>query len=446
MLEQSLSQVNFRKVYEIEQKKGNTFEPIFFPEVFKLTRRIRKLKKIAKTIHKNKKNLSAATYENRIKATNNEIKKSSEERNNCIWSEMEKISQNVNKKSFSIKINTTTIGATPIYTVEKNKENIFTLKVINNYLSKSFSVKQKNRDEIVPQISSLVNDKIAKYIIKGDIRNFFESINQEKLTSALYKDSRLNAITRKIIKSILDGYNSASGVNKGIPRGISISSYLAEIYLKEFDDYMKKIPNCVFYERYVDDFIIILTPSEKINEAKLISDIQSELKELGLSLNEEKTAIHDLFLGNNNKNFDYLGYEFKISGGKLEISISSKREQKYIKRIKKSFHFYKNSKSKSKATSDLLIKRIKFLTSNTRLKNNKSNAFIGVYYSNKFISDLDCFKKIQKTLESEINSINNTRVKNSLSKIDIKSNFINKKYTEFSYLDLKKITAGWIND
>jgi hypothetical protein len=446
MLEQSLSQVNFRKVYEIEQKKGNTLEPIFFPEVFKLTRRIRKLKKIAKTIHKNKKKLNVVTYENRIKATNDEIRKSSEERNNCIWAEMEKLSQNVNRKSFSIKINRTTVGTTPIYTVEKNKENIFTLKVINNYLSKSFSVKQKNRDEIVPQISSLVNDKMAKYIIKGDIRSFFESINQEKLTSALYKDSRLNAITRKIIKSLLDGYNSASGGNKGIPRGVSISSYLAEIYLKEFDDQMRKIPNSVFYERYVDDFIIIITPTEKINEHQIISHIKSELNKIDLSLNEDKTEIHDLFLGNNNKNFDYLGYEFKVSGGKLEISISSKREQKYINRIKKSFFYYSNSKSKSKSTSDLLIKRIKFLTSNTRLKNNKSNAFIGVYYSNKFITDLNCFKKIQKTLETEINSIVNIRVKNSLSKIDIKSNFINKKYTKFSYLDLKKITAGWIND
>lgn len=204
MLEQSLSQVNFRKIYEIEQKKGNTFEPIFFPGVFKITRRIRKLKKIAKIIHKNKKKLKLSTYENRIKATNDEIKRSSDERNNCIWAEMEGISKNVNRKSFSIKINKTTIGSTPIYTVEKNKENIFTLKVINSYLSKSFSVKQKNREEIVPQISSLVNDKIAKYIIKGDIKNFFESINQEKLTSALYKDSRLNAITRKTIKSVLN--------------------------------------------------------------------------------------------------------------------------------------------------------------------------------------------------------------------------------------------------
>lgn len=445
MLEQSLSQVNFRKVYEIEQKKGNTFEPIFFPEVFKITRRIRKLKKIAKRIYNNKKKLSNETYERRLKATNEEIKKSSEERNTSIWKEMESLSQTVNQKSFLIQVSKIGIGATPLYTVDKNKENIFTLKVINSYLSKSFSVKQKNRDEIVPQISSLINDKMAKYVVKGDVKKFFESINQEKLTSALYKDARLNAITRKIIKSLLDGYNKSSGDNKGIPRGVSISSYLAEIYLKQFDDFMKKIPNTVFYERYVDDFILILTPTEKINESEIISSIKNELGKLDLSLNEDKTKIHDLFHGNN-KSFDYLGYDFKISGGKLDITISKKREQKYIDRIQKSFNHYKKSTSKSKSTTDLLIKRIKFITSNTRLSNNKSNAFIGVYYSNKFITDHDCFKRIQKTLESEISSIPNTRIKNSLSKIDIKSNFTSKKYTRFSYKDLKKITAGWNND
>lgn len=445
MLEQSLSQVNFRKVYEIEQKKGNTFEPIFFPEVFKITRRIRKLKKIAKRIYNNKKKLSNETYERRLKATNEEIKKSSEERNTSIWKEMESLSQTVNQKSFLIQVSKIGIGATPLYTVDKNKENIFTLKVINSYLSKSFSVKQKNRDEIVPQISSLINDKMAKYVVKGDVKKFFESINQEKLTSALYKDARLNAITRKIIKSLLEGYNKSSGDNKGIPRGVSISSYLAEIYLKQFDDFMKKIPNTVFYERYVDDFILILTPTEKINESEIISSIKNELDKVDLSLNEDKTKIHDLFHGNN-KSFDYLGYDFKISGGKLDISISKKREQKYIDRIQKSFNHYKKSTSKSKSTTDLLIKRIKFITSNTRLSNNKSNAFIGVYYSNKFITDHDCFKRIQKTLESEISGIPNTRIKNSLSKIDIKSNFTSKKYTRFSYKDLKKITAGWNND
>lgn len=444
MLDQSLSKVNFWKIYQQEEKRGILFEPTFFPDIARVSNKIRKWKKIIKNLQEKKK-LRKEVIERRLQQINEEIKKQKELRKELIWEAMSEIAKETNRKNFKIDIQEIQIKGQKLYTTDKSREVIFSMKVINSFIAKTFNVRHKNRDEIIPQIISLTDDKVAKYIVKGDIKKFFESINQEILMKKIFEESKINAVTRKIIKSVISGYNAASGETRGIPRGIGISSYLAEIFLKSFDEAMSNIPNVVFYTRYVDDFIIIITPNENIKENDLKKEIEDELSRLDLTLNKEKFAFYDLFSGSNNKKFEYLGYEFCLSGGKLRVSMSNNRLKKYSERIELAFNAYRNSKSKSYTTMKILIDRVKFLTSNTRLSNNKSNAFIGVYYSNKFINDLSCLDKIQEKILLEAEKTKNDKIIRITERINLKQNFLSKKYRKFTPSELNKITAGWNN-
>ena len=91
------------------------------------------------------------------------------------------------------------------------------------------------------------------YILKGDIKKYFYSINKDILFNILIKtikDEHLIDLTKKLIYD--------DGNDKGIPIGNYTSQYFANIYLGELDNYIKKELHIKYYCRYLDDFVILL--------------------------------------------------------------------------------------------------------------------------------------------------------------------------------------------
>src|SRR5690606_22245280 len=87
--------------------------------------------------------------------------------------------------------------------------------------------------------------------------------------------------------------------------------------------------------------------------------------------------------------FDYLGYSIEFGHGAVKTKLTTKKVDKYRKRIKASFeHYFHLSKVDEKVARRILVKRIRFLTGNTRLTNNKKNILVGIYYSNKQLTEL----------------------------------------------------------
>jgi hypothetical protein len=120
---------------------------------------------------------------------------------------------------------------------------------------------------------------------------------------------------------------------------------------------------------------------------------------------------------------------------------------RYRQRIDLTFSAYDNKsqrpKKSEKIARALLEKRVRFLTGNTRLVNNKKNVVSGVFFSNSLLTDLNDLGDLDIYLASKISSLTNPRLRIRLSKHSFKSGFQTRKYYKFSAHDLCEIVEVW---
>lgn len=86
------------------------------------------------------------------------------------------------------------------------------------------------------------------YILKMDIRKYFENINKDILFKILLKKIK----DKKLIWLIKEILYSNKG-EKGLPIGNYTSQMFANIYLNEADQYIKNELHCKYSFRYMDD-------------------------------------------------------------------------------------------------------------------------------------------------------------------------------------------------
>ncbi len=152
------------------------------------------------------------------------------------------------------------------------------------------------------------------YIIKMDVRKYFDSIDKNilyKIISKKIQDEKL----LKVIKQIIYSTEGA----KGQPIGNYTSQTFANIYLNEIDQYAKHILELKYWYRYMDDMIaIVRTKQEAIDK---LTKIRKFLKEkLDLELNS-KTQIFKSKQGVN-----FCGY--KINEYRMKIRDKGKKKLK----------------------------------------------------------------------------------------------------------------------
>ncbi len=139
----------------------------------------------------------------------------------------------------------------------------------------------------------------AGYVLKCDIRKFFDSVDHRilfQLISKRISDKRL----LRLIYDIIDSFHHAS--NKGLPLGNVTSQLFANIYMNEFDQFVKHRLKAKYYIRYCDDFIIAEVSLEIL--LKYIETIRAVLhEELLLDLHPKKVEIRKIHSG-----IDFLGY------------------------------------------------------------------------------------------------------------------------------------------
>lgn len=137
------------------------------------------------------------------------------------------------------------------------------------------------------------------WVLKCDIRKFFENIDHEILISILKKyilDKDLIWLLTNIIQSF------ESKPNKGLPLGNLTSQLLVNIYMNEFDQAMKRIFKVKYYIRYADDFVILSHDLGYVEDLlpKISNYLQDELK---LQIHPNKVFIKTLASG-----VDFLGW------------------------------------------------------------------------------------------------------------------------------------------
>ena len=165
----------------------------------------------------------------------------------------------------------------------------------------------RNAKDAIRKLTAIPGiDKLHSY--KVDISNYFNSIPipmlLPKLRAALSDDPALCAFLERLLTEehiIERGHIAAE--EKGIMAGTPISSFLANLYLRELDAwfYARRIP----YARYSDD-IILFAPTREETEAHA-AFIRDYLAGAGLSVNPAKEQFTSpgegwVFLGFSYKN------------------------------------------------------------------------------------------------------------------------------------------------
>ena len=136
-------------------------------------------------------------------------------------------------------------------------------------------------------------------MLKCDIRKFFASIDHGELFKVLERqvaDQNILWLLRQVVGSF---HSTAPG--KGLPLGNLTSQLLVNIYMNEFDQWIKHKLREKYYIRYADDFVFL--SSDKKELERLLPRIASKLEELKLQLHPDKVFIKTFASG-----VDFLGW------------------------------------------------------------------------------------------------------------------------------------------
>jgi len=485
MLNQSFSYENFRILLDVENRKGRYLEDgVFFDsDIFKKPREISK-----SIIEKNKeireesytvksiKKIEDRNYTklDKLNLDKDELKKTREKELENVLIEIVK---RTDVEGYELKIKKGQIKwDSQLYEIEHNPENYFVTKQLQRNIFKTFKVKQASRKIIIDQLRLLLDDGFPKLIIRTDIKKFYESIPHKELLAKIEENSLLSYPSKKMIRRVLnqywgiliaDGVKTNSDERVGIPRGIGFSAYLAELYLRSFDKKIKSLSNVTYYCRYIDDIVIIITPKHR-NETKTVLTYQNEVKRIlltstKLKINTSKTKVIDLTPKNQERkksityDLTYLGYKFKISfnkktekkygktktfssKNKLKVLMSDDKFNRYKDKIDTSFDDFNSAiikySSTKNSTERMLLKRIKFLTNNHQLFRRKSNVFIGVFFSNEYLtnplSDLTELDDYLKTKISALPTTTNGKLIDKLNQLSFENGFKTQSIVRFN--------------
>lgn len=133
------------------------------------------------------------------------------------------------------------------------------------------------------------------WVLKCDVKKFFASIDQEILIQILEKQL-IDPDTLNLLKTVIHSFPH------GLPLGNLTSQLLVNIYMNEFDQYVKHNLKVKYYIRYADDFVIMSQDKKYFQE--LLPQIQNFLQiKLKLTLHPNKIFIKTLASG-----VDFLGW------------------------------------------------------------------------------------------------------------------------------------------
>lgn len=149
-------------------------------------------------------------------------------------------------------------------------------------------------------------------IIDIDLRAYFDNVQHylllEKVARRVQDDEVMH-----LLKMML----KATG-KKGVPQGGVISPLLSNLYLTEVDRMLERAIEttrngkytCVQYARFADDLVILIDsyPRHDWLMKAVGKRLREELAKLQVEINEEKSRIVDLAIGDS---FTFLGFEFR---------------------------------------------------------------------------------------------------------------------------------------
>lgn len=452
MRDQTFSAKNFRYISETEKRKGKVKDLAFFPVVKEKTDLLKEHISEARKFRRDHK----GNYSEAEQAIFDDIRRRREEarsvRDQSLLEHLNRVSKRVCERSFKVSFDKLTgPGGKSVYQIPQNDPaSFYTLKNLDRSISAIYRVCPENRNQIIQQIKGMLNDGFPYHILRLDIKSFFESIPHDALLRKLRDDQLLSQMSLRFISQMLHSYGEKAGTSGvGLPRGLSISSYLSELYMRDFDREIRSSDGIVYYARYVDDILAVFAPPPQVDASSYLTFLDAAISKRGLKINQAKTEQSPIDAAGRPTTrqgwmFEYLGYKFLFSP-KLTVRLSQNRLDRYRGRIATSFERYKRQNPKhAKAAYRLLVKRVRFLTGNTQLTHNKSNAYVGVYFSNHHLTVLDDLKQLDGELKAAISKLSSPTLKAKLLQLSFVDGYEQKLFRRFHRAgEFEEIVRAW---
>lgn len=184
-------------------------------------------------------------------------------------------------------------------------------KIFDGRFTESTFAYRNNKSALVAL--DWINDAIQtgqyQAVLKVDIQHFFDSIQwnklEQKLKKVIQEEDVLWLIRANSITRVLTDDGELVERTRGIHQGSGIAPVLSNIYLMDFDRWLKE--RSAFFIRYSDDILILGKTKEELME--LLSEIRMQLDKEGLAINEKKTVCAELETG-----VEFLGHFFNSKG------------------------------------------------------------------------------------------------------------------------------------
>jgi hypothetical protein len=229
---------------------------------------------------------------------------------------------------------------------------LFSKKYDDKYSDNCYSFRKKYTVKDALKKLAIANNNAELYGYKIDIENYFNSIKVDLLFPKLQEFISGDEILFNFIKQILTDKrvqfkNDIIEEEKGIMAGIPISSFLANIFLQDVDEFFYR--ENVLYARYSDDIIFF---AKKDDIEKYMEELKNRVNEHGLKLNKDKIQ----FIKPTEK-WDFLGFGYQ--NGIIDISDVAKQKIKgKIKRASRKLRRWmlKNNADSNRAVAAVIRK------------------------------------------------------------------------------------------
>lgn len=158
------------------------------------------------------------------------------------------------------------------------------------------------------------NQKKIKYVAKGDIQKFFQTVDIE-LVKEKFKKKIHDERMLEVIYLVLDANKATykgEEIDMGLPIGYYTSQWVANWFLQDFDHFIKQKLKIKCYVRYVDDFVLI-SPNKKVLHNAL-KEINNFLSKINLKLKSNYQVFKFAYTDKNGivrgRPIDFMGYKF----------------------------------------------------------------------------------------------------------------------------------------
>jgi group II intron reverse transcriptase/maturase len=181
-----------------------------------------------------------------------------------------------------------------------------------DFKSSSFGFRPKRSATQALELLRIRCGQRQRAIVDGDIKSFFDSIDQKRLLERVMRRISDRRVLRLIRQWLRAGVMEEGAVRKpttGTPQGGVISPLLANIVLDELDEtWEREWSHLGDLVRYADDFVIACRTKRLADEA--LARVRTILESMGLALHPEKTRVVELRV--RGEGFDFLGCHLRI--------------------------------------------------------------------------------------------------------------------------------------